>query len=80
LDTSNRDISTHALASAIGPLVRVYAVVDESLSRHWLGESIDVFVRREDAERFIVEIRGDEPGLARPLRIEEREAEAGGRN
>jgi len=37
-----------------------------------------VFVRREDAERFVVEIRGDEPELARHLRIEEREPEAGG--
>jgi len=34
-------------------------------------------VRREDAERFIEEIRGDEPELAMPLRIEEREFGAG---
>jgi hypothetical protein len=58
----------------------VYAVVDDSLSRHLLGESIDVFVRREDAERFIEEIRGDDPELAKPLRIEERELEAGSVN
>src|SRR5205823_1259157 len=39
------------------PLVaRVYAVVDDSLSRHLLGDSIEVFVRREDAEHFIEEI------------------------
>jgi hypothetical protein len=44
-----------------------------------LGDSIDVFVRREDAERFIEEIRGDDLELAKPLRIEERELEAGGR-
>src|SRR5438552_11161966 len=31
------------------------------------------------AERFIEEIRGDDPQLAAPLRIEERELEAGGR-
>jgi len=60
--------------------VLVYAVVDDSLSRHLLSDSIDVFVRREDAERFIEEVRGDAPELARPLRIEERELEAGGRN
>ena len=33
--------------------------------------------RREDAERFIEEVRGDEPELAKELRIEERELEAG---
>jgi hypothetical protein len=60
--------------------VIVYAVVDDSLSRHLLGDSIDVFVRRKDAERFIEEVRGDEPELAESLRIEERELEVGGRN
>jgi hypothetical protein len=60
--------------------MNVYAVVDDSLSRHLLGDSIDVFVRREDAERFIEEVRGDDPELAKPLRIEERELEAGSRN
>ena len=41
---------------------------------------LDVFIRREDAERFIEEVRGDEPELAAKLRIEERKLEAGGRN
>jgi hypothetical protein len=36
--------------------------------------------RLEDAERFIEEVRGDEPELAKDLRIVEREFEAGGRN
>jgi hypothetical protein len=44
------------------------------------GHSLDVFVLREDAERFINEIRGDDPELASYLRIEERELEAGGLN
>jgi hypothetical protein len=58
--------------------VVVYAVVDDSLSpASPLGDSIDVFVRRDDAERFVEEIRGDEPELATHLRIEERELEAG---
>ena len=35
---------------------------------------------REDAERFIEEVRGDDPDIASYLRIEERELEAGGRN
>jgi hypothetical protein len=61
--------------------VLVYAVVDDSVSaRSPLGDSIDVFLPRKDAERFIAEIRGDDPELATPLRIEERELEAGGLN
>jgi hypothetical protein len=32
------------------------------------------------ADRFIEEVRGDDPELAANLRIEERELEAGGRN
>ncbi len=43
-----------------------------------LGVELEVFVRREDAERFIEEVRGDDPELASYLRIEERELEAGG--
>ena len=37
-----------------------------------LGDSLEVFVRREDAERFIE--------LASDMQIEERELEAGGLN
>jgi hypothetical protein len=59
----------------------VYVVIDDSLSPAFpLGDALDVFLRREDAERFIEEVRGDDPELAKPLRIEERELEAGGRN
>ena len=36
-------------------------------------------VRRKDAERFVEEVRGDDPAVAAKLRIEERELEAGGR-
>jgi hypothetical protein len=39
-----------------------------------------VFIRREDAERFIEDVRSDEPEAAAWLRIEERELEAGGPN
>ena len=45
-----------------------------------LGDAVDTFVRREDAERFIEDVRRDDPELARHLRIEEHELEAGGRN
>jgi hypothetical protein len=59
--------------------VLVYAVVDDSLSSTFpLGDALDVYVRREDAERFIEEVRGDDPEFAKPLRIEERELEAAG--
>jgi hypothetical protein len=59
----------------------IYVVVGDSLSpTSPLGDALDVFVRREDAERFIEEVRSDEPELAKPLRIEERELEAGGVN
>ncbi len=37
-------------------------------------------MRREDAERFIEEVRGDDPELAAKLRVEERELDAGGMN
>ena len=59
----------------------VYAVVDDALSPDFpLGVELEVFVGREDAERFIEEVRGDDPVLAAKLRIEERELEAGGVN
>jgi hypothetical protein len=36
--------------------------------------------RREDAERFIEEVRGDDPEIAAKVRFEERELGAGGLN
>jgi len=62
------------------PLI-VYAIVDlRSSPNHPLGDAVETFVRREDAELFIEEVRRDDPELARHLRIEERELEAGGLN
>lgn len=56
----------------------VHAVVDDALSPDFpLGVELEVFVRREDAERFVEEVRGDEPEIAAKLRIEERELEGG---
>ena len=43
-------------------------------------DPVETFIRREDAERFVEEVRGDDPELASYLRIEERELEAGGPN
>ncbi|HVH46518.1 MAG TPA: hypothetical protein VM925_29450 [Labilithrix sp.] len=37
-------------------------------------------MRREDSERFIEEVLGDDPEVAAKLRVDERELEAGGRN
>jgi hypothetical protein len=45
-----------------------------------LGVQLQVFIRHEDAERFIEEVRSDEPEIAPKLNIEERELEAGGPN
>lgn len=59
----------------------VYAVVDDALPQTFpLGDAVEVYVRREDAEHFIEEVSGDEPELADSLRIEERELETGGPN
>lgn len=56
----------------------VFAVVDDALSPDFpLGGSLEVFIRREDAERFIEEVRGDDSEVAAKLRIEERELETG---
>jgi hypothetical protein len=44
--------------------VIVYAIVDDSLSRFVLGDVVETFVQRDDAERFITEVRGDDPELA----------------
>ncbi len=63
------------------PVLIAYVIIDDSSSpTHVLGEAVDVFVRREDAERFIDEVRGDDPEVAAKLRIEERRLEAGGLN
>jgi hypothetical protein len=57
-----------------------YAVIDDSISPSSFWAVLEVSIRREDAERVIEEIRSDDPELAKPLRIEERELEAGARN
>jgi hypothetical protein len=63
------------------PAVIADAVVDDALSPDFpLGDSLEVFIRREDAERFIEEVRCDDPEVAAKLRIEVRELEAGGLN
>jgi len=59
----------------------VIYVVDDALSPDFpLGDAVETFIRRKDAERFIEKVRGDEPDLAATSRIEERELEASGLN
>ena len=58
----------------------VYAVVDDGLLPDFpLGDAVETFVRREDAEPFVEKVRGDDPEIAAQLRIEERELEAADR-
>ena len=60
---------------------QVFGIVDDSLSPGFrLGDALETFIRREDAERFIEEVHGDDPQLASYPAIEERDLEAGGRN
>jgi hypothetical protein len=52
--------------------VIVYAIIDaRSSPDHPLGDAIETLVRREDAERFVEEVRRDDPELGSYLRIEE---------
>ncbi len=61
------------------PSVLVFVVTDlRSSPDDLLGDAIETFVRREDAESFIEDVRRDELELAAYLRIEERGLEAGG--
>jgi hypothetical protein len=59
------------------PSVIVYALVDDALPPDFpLGDSLEVFVRREDAERFIEEVRSDALEVA--AKLEDRGAGARG--
>jgi len=58
--------------------VIVYAIIDDRNIRNPLGDSVDTFVRRDDAEQFIANVRRDDVQLASPLRIVERELEGVG--
>ena len=54
--------------------VIVYAIVDlRSSPDHPLGDAVETFVCLEDAERFIEQVRRDDPDLATYVRIDERD-------
>ena len=74
---SREAISTaHGVPIMVSSVI-VYAIIDlRSSPDHPLGDAIETFMRREDAGRFIAEVRGDDTDLASYLRIEERELEA----
>jgi hypothetical protein len=47
--------------------VIVYAIIDvRSSPDHPLGDAVETFIRREDAERFIEEVRGADPARELP--------------
>jgi hypothetical protein len=54
--------------------------VPRTLEESPLGDAIKTFIRREDAESCVEEVRDDDPEHVSFLRIEERELEAGGLN
>ena len=57
-----------------GGNIPLHAILDlRSSPDHPLGDAVERFIRREDAERFIEDVRRDDPELASFLRIEERE-------
>jgi hypothetical protein len=58
-----------------GQRLIVYTVDVRSIRSQPFGR--ETFVGREDAERFIEEVHGDDPELANHLRIEERELGGG---
>jgi hypothetical protein len=67
--------------SVIVPFVVVYAVVDDALSPDFpLGDALEVFIRREAAERFIERSAAMTLNSRKSLRIEERELDAGGQH
>ncbi len=52
--------------------MRVYAVVSAETEK-----AVELFVRREDAERFLGDVRDDDAELAETLRLEPVELGAG---
>ena len=50
----------------------VFAVVGAAAP----DQAVDVFIREEDAERFVAEVRDDQPALAELLSVEPLELDA----
>ena len=58
-------------------LMPLYAVRSALLDSDPLGDCVDLFLRREDAERFLSECLADEPGWRSVLIVEDVEYETG---
>jgi hypothetical protein len=59
---SRKAISTPQGAPVIVWAVIVHTIIDSRSSPdHPLGDAVETLVRREDAKRFIDEVRGDDP-------------------
>lgn len=59
--------------------MRVYAIIDIRSREFPLGDAVELCLSHEDAERFVEQVRDDDPELAGHLRIVEFEFEAGAR-
>jgi hypothetical protein len=64
-------LASAGLVSFCASPVLVFAVVSAQSE-----DAIELFVRREDAERFVDEVRDDEPDLGELLRVEPVELDA----
>jgi len=65
---------------SLRPCACTWSLTTATTPSNRLGEAIETLLRRQDAERFIADVRRDDPEFASHLRIAERELEAGGRN
>ena len=72
-------VSTSHLASVSCPRftqpVRLYALRSALLGGDALGDVVELFVRRKDAEQFVAECLAEEPGWADVLSVEPLELE-----
>ena len=76
-----RRLRSQPQATTPEPSAVLYAVIDDSLSpTSPVADSVDLFVRQEEAERFSEEVRGDDHEIATKLRVEERELDGSGLN
>jgi hypothetical protein len=64
-------LASAGLVSFYPSPVRIYAVVSDETEK-----AVETFGRREDAERFLEKVRGDDPALAELLRLEPVELDA----
>ncbi|MDQ3881125.1 MAG: hypothetical protein M3295_08645 [Chloroflexota bacterium] len=59
-------------ATTVVATVRVFGILSDETPE----QAIELFVRREDAEAFLDDVRADDEELAAPLRVEPHELDA----